>query len=421
MVIYSFNKNKMKHLTYIKIMLFSLIFINATYGEKQNLLIGNPFKIGMDGLYTRAKDLLDKATNNGLILETNGAEQVLNLIANVQQIYEKELMATTHVVNNQNQKIMSGITQILDQIQNHTIESASSKILEVALMFPPLGNHPQLTTWTGNVIIPYGTNITVKFKGIFKYASNSGYEPTMKFINDVYKPSEKTETYLSFDIPIAKLSFSQNKVDYLTAILNIPYNDHFWQPKKNAEYKIKIILLPKNSGKFEFIINTFIDEKQTLIKQCDLFWAGVEDLTKYCYPDPGYTIDIATISRTLIGERGGGFGHDHFDVGSDFTKPEVSIGFHIRGDDDESFVAYRITYSMFKLVSVPFDKSLGEETFKWGDSKTYTIADDKATWKAVYTQFDSRRVAFASSSENNPYIRIKQVANQIVVSFAPFD
>jgi hypothetical protein len=406
---------------FVQTAVFCLLVTSASLGSARENVIGNPLKIGLDGLSNRAKDILDKATNNGLILETNAAQQALGVIGNAQQAFEKELKATSHTINKQEQQIISGITQILDEIQNHTLESVSSRITTIALMIPTVGNYPQLRTYTGNIIIPNTSNVTVKLQGVFKYAARSGYEPTIKLGDDIYLTSEKNETNISFDIPSSKFKFQKNNVSYLTALIVIPYDSHFFLPKQKAEYKIKIILLPESPGNFEFIINTFVDERQTKQRECDLSWSGHEDLIKYCYPDAGYIIDVSTINRKLSGEVGDGFGHDHFDLGSDFNKPEVNIGYHIKSDGDKSYVSYHITYTMFRYMPVPVDKSAGQEQIRWGDSKTYTITDDQATWKAIYTQFDGRKVAFASGSQNNPYIRIKQVTNQIIVSAAPFD
>ena len=403
-----------------KILIIFLITSNSINSD--SMPIGNPFNKMMDALSNRAKDLLDKATTDGLILETNAGEQILNTIGNVQIAYEKELRATSHVINGHEQSIISDITDILDQIQNHTIESISSKITQIALLIPWLGNLPQLTTWSGNIIMVNTANPSINIKGVFKYANNKKYEPIMEVAGIKCRNTEKTLTTLAFDLPIKKLIHLKNKVSYIIASLKIPYENHFWQGKQNADYKIKIILLPLNAGTFKFITSTYIDETKTLTKSCELSWAGHEDLSKYCYPDAGYTIDINSISRNLIDERGPGFGHDHYDLGHDYNTPNVSISFHIRGDDDESLVAYRITYSEFKINSIPIDTSfLGEEPVKWGNSKVYTKKNDEATWKAIYTQFDGRKVAFASSSESNPYVRIKQIGNQIVVSYAPFD
>ena len=378
----------------------------------------NPFKTLLDSLFNRAKDLLDHATTDGLILETNGSEQVLNIIANAQRAYDNELSATSNTLSDQEQAIISGITGLLDQVQNHTIKNISEQITQVALLIPIVGNHPQVTTWSGNTIYKDQPVVSIKLKGIFKHANDHGYEPTMKIGDDTYKVIEKTQTYLSFEVPIEKFNFLNDKVSYKLATFEIPYT-HFLFGKK-AEYKLKLILLPINPGKFEFFISTTEGQLERKDKVCELIWAGHEDLPKYCLPDPGYTIDVATILKQLTEEHGKGFGHDHWDLGSDFNNPTSYISFHIKSDSDDSFVRYRISYSMTREVFVPKDENLTLNNIKWFNSQAIT-KPDRSTWKAVYTQFDGRKVVFISSSEDNQFVRIKQDGNQIVVSFAPFD
>ena len=378
----------------------------------------NPFKKALDDLTNRANMLLDRAVVGGQILEGNAANEALAVIAQAKDAYKDALAATSHQITSKEQQVLNGISGILDQIQTNTIDGAEKKITEVMLMLP-LDKQPQITTWTGNVT-GAGEDITIlKVRGIFKDVAKAGYEPTLIVNDKPITPFEKTNQQLSFKVPTKAFPALPHSLNPIAVNLKVPYAPGFFHRKDIRQFSIGFFALPTSSGTFKLFQSTFVQQTFTQTKSCQVTFSGHEDAIRGCPIDPGWSVNPQNARLDLIKEDGDGFGHDHWDLG--WAPPDpATFGRHIRSDGDQSNLIYNITFVESKQQTMPVDQSLADEQLKWGDSKVYTITADDATFKAIYIDPAGHQIGFATNSESNPYIHIRQIGNQVVVTMAPF-
>jgi len=378
----------------------------------------NPLKKGLDDLTNRANMLLDRAVVGGQTLEGNAANEALSAIAQAKDAYKDALAATSHQVTSKEQQVLSGISGALDQIQTNTIDGAEKKITEVILMLPFIDKEPQVTTWTGNVV-GTGEDITIlRVRGIFKDAARAGYEPTLQVNNTPITPFEKTNQELSFKVPTRAFPALAHSLNPVAVDLKIPYDPGFLHRKDIRQFTIGFLALPSSSGTFTLFQSTYIPQTFKQSRSCQLRFAGHEDVIRGCPIDAGWSVIPENARIELVHEEGDGFGHDHWDLGWAITPG--TVGRHIRSDGDKSVLIYNIYFTETKQEPMPVDQKLADERLKWGDSKTYTITGDGATFKAVYIDPAGHQVGFAMTSAANPYIHIKQIGAQVVVSMAPF-
>jgi hypothetical protein len=284
----------------------------------------------------------------------------------------------------------------------------------------PLDKEPQVTTWTGNVLMSAQGESILRLRGIFKDASRPGYEPSLQLGDKTILPFERTNQELAFKVSNSILSHRPISLSYTTAKINVPYYKSFFRRKENRQFEIGFILLPEKSGTFKLFQSNYITQTLSRQESClGITFSGHEDAIRGCPVPEGWSVDIENVRAVLTKESGDGFGHDHWDLG--YLQTHTAVKKHIRSDGDESLVIYDFYYVVTKPETIPFDQPLAEDHIRWGDSKIYTITGDQATWKAVYTQPDGRQIGFASSSEASQYIHVKQISNQLVVTMAPFD
>ncbi|HSZ85690.1 MAG TPA: hypothetical protein VK787_06645 [Puia sp.] len=398
-----------------KLVILLLIIGNPIFGKAIPL---NPFKKALDDLSNRASMLLDRAVTGGQILESNAANEALSVIAQTKDAYKDALNATSHQITSKEQQVLNGISGVLDQVQTNTIDGAEKKITEVMLMLPFFDKQPQVTTWTGNVI-GTGEEFTIlHIHGVFKDAAKAGYEPDLQVKDILIPPFEKTNQELSFKVPTNAFPSVAQSLNPVAVNLKIPYDPGFFHSKVIRQFSIGFLALPSNSGIFKLFQSTSVETTISQQRSCQIRFAGHEEAIRGCPIDQGWSVIPENARLELVHEDGKGFGHDHWDLGWAISPGTVAR--HIRTDGDNSALIYNIYFVEKKQQTLPIDSPLADEQLKWGDSKVYTISADDATFKAIYIDPAGHQIGFATTNQSNPYIHIKQIGNQLVVSMAPF-
>ena len=381
------------------------------------------FAIGINQVFDRADQLVKQAQESGLILEVNGASQVLNLITHAKEAYESELKNTSQTLTSQQQQLISGLNGMLENVQNHILKDLTANIQRTANTIPFSKTFPQLSIYDGTIISPYPTNnIMVKLDGNFFDLGNKDFDAILKLGNNIYKNTTKTTQEITFQISKTEFASSPNQVLYNPFSIDIPYKKSsflFFKKKDIATFILKFVVLPKNAGTYELVTTKMANvEKRENVVCGGLIWdSGTNDdeSTKGCNMSDGWSCDRNSVTYTHSRWEG-----SPRDLGNQSTP--TFVGWKFRTERIHIGTSGKITidlhYTRYKTVTEPQTISSGITNLSWGDTKALTI-DPTATWKIIYHEFDGKTIEFVASDETNTYLKIKTIGNQIQVKTMP--
>lgn len=397
-------------------------------GMKPQSVLGlGAFALAINQIFDRATQLIQQAENSGLILEVNGGAQVLNLINQAKDAFSSELTSTAQTLSAQQQQLISSLSGMLDDIQNHVLKDLTAKIQQTANTIPFAKTFPQLTFFEGNIIAP-STNATntVTLTGNFFDIGSKNYDAVLKVGNNSYKNSSKTTQQIMFQIPQSEFIHSPNQVNYTTISVDIPYKKtwlFFFKCKKSTSFLLNFIILPINSGSYQVVVTKATNIPQSEIATCNgLIWDSAQDdidKVQGCDMSDGWSCDRNSVTYSFT-RREGDQNNDWFDLGNVSTP--TFVGWHFKtlhklfGTSGKLTV--NLTYTRYKTITQPVTTTGPSVNLLWGETKVETV-DPQASWKIVYHQFDGRIFEFSSSEETNPYLKITTLGNQIQLTTIP--
>ena len=401
--------------------------IKETGIKPQSLLSLGAFAIGINQLFDRVTQMIQQAEQSGLILEVNAGSQVLNLINQAKDAYSSALKSTAQTLSAQQQQLISSLTGMLDDIQNHILKDLTSKIQQTVNTIPFAKTFPQLTLFEGTIISPNtnGNNIVTLVGNFFDIGSKN-YDAVLKTGSNSYTNSSKTTQEITFQIPNSEFNHSPNQVNYKSISIDIPYKKtcfFFFKSKKTTTFLLNFIILPVNSGSYQVVTTKMADITQSEIATCNgLIWDSAQDdidKTQGCNMSDGWTCDRNSVNYSFT-RREGDQNNDWFDLGNASTS--TFAGWHFKtlhklfGTSGKLTV--NLSYTRHKIVTQPVTTTGGLVNLEWGETKVETI-DPQASWKIVYHQFDGRTFEFSSSEDSNPYLKITSLGNEIQIKTVP--
>jgi hypothetical protein len=389
----------------------------------------------LDDLSNQVNLFIQHAQNTGLILEVNGGAQVANLITQAKDAYKSSLNTTVSQMTGEQQKLVSDINATFEKVQGG-IADVNGDILTIINTLSPFEKVPQVTTYSGVIVSPADSSgATVQLTGNFADVSKSGYEAVLKIGDSIYKPIEKLNQEIKFSIPAAEFSATANKINYKPFSINIDYSKKsllVFSNKNTATFNLYFVILPPKFGTYVLETKKLVDTFDSLWTTCGpLDWNTHDnndhDENQGCPVEPGWTVETDSIYLEFT-RKENTEGVDWFNRGNVSTTTWVGWHFyattrhHTFGLPTGNYggVAVIIHYKKLKPTQKIQPTKTPETPIQWGDQKVLFLEPGITSWMITFHTFDGKETEIASSTQQNPYIKVTTAGNQLQLKLAPF-
>jgi hypothetical protein len=186
--------------------IFIIVFAISWSHAKADVAGALTFGVFLNQLTEKVGGLIDKAANDGEVLEMGAGAQINNAIAQAKKAYADSLDITTDRLTGQQKKIFDDLTTEVDYLNDHVV-SQLQKIVDqgstVANELPWSKTFPQLTRFSPSYIMPIREDdLPVELHGNFFDAARNGFTPYL-IIGGVTNngPAVSTTMDLRFTFP----------------------------------------------------------------------------------------------------------------------------------------------------------------------------------------------------------------------------
>ncbi len=383
----------------------------------------------LNQLFDRVQQLVQQFQNAGLVLEVNAGAQIQAAIGQAQAALNNVLSTAASDLSAQQQQLISGLTGVVDDLQNKIIDDLTSKLQTAANTLPFANHFPQLAGFEGNVVAPnVPGDIQFTVSGNFFDIGEDGYDATVTIGSQVVTNTTKVTNQITFTVPRSTFTFVANSVTYLPTSISIPYRVSevlgLIHKKEFATFNIIFIVLPNSPGTYDLQTSKSGQVPQQVGASCgNLVWDSSDDdqdMVQGCNMTDDWQCLRETVTYSFSRQEGDQ-GSAWFDLGNASTS--TFVGWHFKTEHHGMGTSGKLTVNLSyqKTRNVPQTQTTdtGDLALDWGNAKILTV-DPTSSWKITYHQFDGTTKEYASSDSTNPYIRIVATGNQISLKAIPY-
>jgi hypothetical protein len=382
----------------------------------------------LNQLFDRVSQVIQQFQNAGLILEVNGGAQIQNLIDQAREALKDTLDTAASDLSSQQQQLVSGISGLIDDLQNKIIDDITAKTQLIANTLPFASNFPQVGSFTGNVLAQHvGGTLTFTVNGNFVDIGEDGYDAELMVNGATVINAAKTTLTISFQIDRNAFVFSDSQIKYVPFTVSIPYKVSellgIIHKKEMATFIFIFIVLPTAPGYIILQTTQLVEVRQQIQDTCNgLVWDSSDDdvdLVQGCNMSDNWQCMRETVTYSFT-RREGDSGSDWFDLGNASTS--TFAGWHFKtehhGLGTSGKLTVNLSYSKYKNVQQEQTTNSDNMPINWGDSKVLTVSPT-ASWKLIFHQFDGTVKEYAASDSSNPYMTIATAGNEISIKVIP--
>lgn len=399
-------------------------------GIAGTVLLGAVF----DGLFSKANQVIDKATYSGLLLERTAGEEVRRAIENAHVVYIDSLDKTMAQVDRTAQGIIQNLNNLVDDslatLHINAVD-LSKRAQQIANSLPMHDSTPQLTIVSPTMIyrsLDDVSSIYFRLAGNFFHAAQANYTPTLTFNGQATNLVRNTVQDLMFEVPIRTI-FSRDELEnakskiFKKGEVKIPWPNGLLGARREAVFQVLIGALPSTPGK----LSLDYDEPNTLIQENKggyrldsrsgnlvdgpnndggLDYKGQDTDKKRTFERKvtlGWTLvphsSEVNVSRDLGASQRNGhiYPVEHQDHVSCYAETWRNWG------GEAGFLEFEIKFREQKTVMVPKHKDI---PLAWNQ----TIAENLPNgWRLTYTPFDSPHAHTIAAAADLPYLRVVHV------------
>ncbi|MCK5125448.1 MAG: hypothetical protein KAR42_04270 [candidate division Zixibacteria bacterium] len=308
------------------------------------------------------------------------------------------------------QEIQTMVNEFESNI-SYDLDKLTMQAQQIASTLPFSDKTPQLTSYSPKFISPKSLDemIEIKMSGVFFYAHNDLYSPSLTIGPEKYELLVNTTQNLSFILDSVNIANTSYSISLIKMKLSIPYTDGWWIFKKTkiAEYNLIVGILPPNPGQITLQrrIKKKKIEEQNFHTQKWSQHSSNDDHKNVHYSGPlhpDWRIVPSSVGFAIDWSQGDE--NDQWSKRLVRTNPTVVYavttihhGIGTSGKVDFHF-EYNIEKDTFVTEWISEDISLN-----WGDSKVFEVEPND--WKIVYHPFNGGVQEIVSPAKH-PLIKI---------------
>jgi hypothetical protein len=414
--------------TSIKLGMFFCIFlINCNSATSPASITLGSF---LGGLLNQINSVIQQAQTSGLILEVTAGSQVKNLIEETKTAYESSLNKTLDGFSAEERKLFDNLEVSITQV-NEGIDNAASHVLAITSTFPLMRRVPQIRKYEGNIVSP-NQSTSLRLNGNFPSLGEKNYSAILKIKGQSIKASVTSNQDIEFTIPNNLLKSTKNKITYMPCVIEIDYEKRkflLFHSREVASFHQSLVILPDQFGTLVIETTSKVDSTLREPGICpNLIWdthSGSDDSApKGCTVPPTWTVDVPTV-RYVLKAQSGSKGDDWNDAGSVSDINYVGWRF-VATTKHGPFgnyggVVVDLHYEKYRTTQVDKVTYSSSKTLKWGD-KIVIDLPAQSLWKLMFTKYDGKYFELASTTQNSPFIRLKNIrGRQLEIQTVPFD
>jgi hypothetical protein len=389
------------------------------------------FGVVLDNLLQKLGALMTAAQNAGSILEVGAGGQVAQAIEYAKHAYEDELGKTVDQLGDAQKKLIDDLTTQVNAIEKHSVEDLRLIVDRGAIALNTLPfNHtlPQAAGYSPYYVVPSIANATLlSVRCNFFDSAKQGYEPSLRVGGKDLPPVEKTTLNLTFAVPSASVQVPGTGTSYIPVTLSVPYSKTcfgVFHCDDKATFTFLLVSVPPKPGKLTFIVTSMVpgvqrDQKTGVLHSQHSDQDDIPQPTangfQWCdQPDPGWRVVTNSVqpiyAHTEGHWRSNGNTSNLANACWNMTTVHHGIGTSGKIDFRLSFLQER---DMQQAVNKPSDVALD-----WGSTRLFEIPPT-STWRAVFEQFDGKKIDINSANFRNPYLSVETSNLTILFSTIP--
>jgi hypothetical protein len=387
------------------------------------------FGLTLNQLLVKVGTLTTAAQNAGnpVVVAAGGQIQAAILMAKIG--YQDSLNSTADRFTQAQRNLLDDLSTKVGYLEKAALkelrEIASQGAVAVNVL-PFSKTSPQLGAYLPPYLMP-STSTLVTMKGNFFDVARAGYAPTLALGNEQLSPVASTPLELGFSIPAPKTPAPDNSLTYRSGKLIVPHQGKclsFFNCRAEARFDVLLIALPSTAGKLEFRASAPKSSTDSAPKESALIRqeSSKNDIPKprahgfqHCVqPDPGWYVDTRSVAIS-IKHREGDWQNNGNTSSLAAACWNITTVHHNVGPSGKVHFTIKFTQMKegTKIESLPTQTA----QIGWGSTKTFNVPAS-GSWKAIYTQFDGKRIDIDSAVFDNPYLTIQTSGN--TVSFKTF-
>ncbi len=370
---------------------------------------------------------ISAAENAGMNIEIEAGRQVAIAIENAKLAYQDSMEKTLDKVNDTIRNSINALSSMVQDVQDKndkTLHEIEQKATEWIMALPLAGWQPQLTKVRPKyvVITPTVHQSMVHFNGLFKYAANPKYMPTLELGPTTYKPENTTNQELGFTVNIS--NGLMDKCAYTVGTLKVPYeNGWIWSDVKTSEYKVWLGALPLLPGKINVYYTSTVIDKATkhIVSGTIKAWADKDYPAQWVtktftvYPERGWYVIPSSVTGPFVHPGAHGSHSTPAIKSIDPNQIVTEIGLSAIDGKHMGRVEYHVEFDQVQDVVVKHSRQEAI-TLPWRDSKVIEPQKGEEVSKIAFDAFNGHHYEFAGPDLSNPFLKIRFVNGKYQLS-----
>lgn len=393
------------------------------------LTLGAALKLFAD----QVKEIEEKAIGGGMVLEIKAGGEVALAIQQAQAAYAHSLNLTWAQLQGQEQTLINSLSSTVKQFLDQAHADAKdieTRAIGIIHDLPFSKSFPQLFSYDPAYTPQTQASVVVHLSGDFLDITRPGFNPTLTISGHQYQVKERTNTDMSFELPIQSLAHSSSALSTNYATITVPYRESFlfglFHKKLMTQMTIPVVVLPPSAGVVTLSVDNPSDgiEEKTArggndaqISDHDDIIDGGEhaDLAIHSAdPDSGWTVEPNTVSAVMTHTEG-----DWTGPARNLSTPSHAVLTFItrhHGLGTSGKIYFYLTFKEQRHV-VNHTITNPTVTMSWGDTQAITIPST-ATWTAHYTRFDGKSFSFTAPYDDK-FLSVSQSGSVITFKTIP--
>jgi len=397
----------------------------------------SPAQVGASTFGLTLNRLLDKAGNSMTAAQNAGNPVVVAAGGQIQAAihlakssYQDSLNSTADRITEEQRKLVDDLTAKVGYLEKNALKELREIATQGAIAVDALPfskTFPQLGAYLPPYLMPSSPTL-VTMRGNFFDVARAGYAPTLTLGNEQISPVATNARELGFSIQAPQTPAPDNSVTYRPGKLIVPYLGkcvRFFDCRNEARFDVLLIRLPSTAGKLEFkasVSKPSTDsgpKESALIRQesvkNDIPKPRARGFQHCVQPDPGWYVDAKSVEIS-IKHREGDWRNNGNTSSLAAACWNITTVHHNVGPSGK--VHFTIKFMQMKAVTKFEPLPTQTAQIGWGSTKTFDVPPS-GSWKAVYTQFDGKRIDINSSVFDNPYLTIQTSGNRVLFKTFP--
>jgi hypothetical protein len=215
------------------------------------------------------------AQANGLVISASTAVQLA--IGQMRTAYSESLDEAIDSLDALTSKKLEEIQSMVAVLESQVagdLRELTSRAQTLASTLPFANNEPKVGSYQPHFAVsdPSGGAVDVQLVGLFAFAKDEGYLPTLRVAGEVINPAVATDQTLRFAVPRAALGDGGTGMAGVSLTLSVPYRAKqflVFHAKKEAIYSLSLTVVRAQAADMQLVRYATLPQVRTVHKRVD--------------------------------------------------------------------------------------------------------------------------------------------------------